>query len=79
MKIGEKSDGNPFFAFEIIRGLKEGQLVSKQPDGTWDTSGVIEDIQVPLSVMDLRHARTRSDTWPSPGRSDSARARPPRR
>ena len=27
--IALKSDGNPFFVFEILRGLKEGQLVRR--------------------------------------------------
>jgi len=57
LQISEKSDGNPFFAFEIIRGLREGQFISQQPDGTWATTKVIEDIQVPSSVLDLVNAR----------------------
>ena len=57
VQIAEKSDGNPFFAFEIIRGLREGQFISQQPDGTWVTTKVIEDIQVPSSVLDLVNAR----------------------
>ena len=28
MRIAVKSDGNPFFVFEIIRGLREGQLLA---------------------------------------------------
>ena len=56
-QIGEKSDGNPFFAFEIIQGLREGQFISRQPDGTWATTKVIEDIRVPSSVLDLVNAR----------------------
>ncbi len=30
-KIARKSDGNPFFAFEIVRGLKEGQFLTQKP------------------------------------------------
>ncbi len=56
-KIAEKSDGNPFFAFEIIRGLREGQFITQQPDGTWVSTQVIDDIQIPSSVMDLVKAR----------------------
>ena len=56
-QIGMKSDGNPFFAFEIIRGLREGQFISRQPDGTWVTTRVIEDIEVPSSVLELVSAR----------------------
>jgi len=56
-KIALKCDGNPFFAFEIIRGLREGQFISQRPDGTWVTTRVIHDIQVPSSVLDLVNAR----------------------
>ena len=40
-RIARKSDGNPFFAFEIIRGLREGQLIRRRPDGTWFRTSVI--------------------------------------
>ena len=52
-----KSDGNPFFAFEIIRGLREGQFITQKQDGTWVSTRVIDQIQIPSSVMDLIHAR----------------------
>ncbi|MDJ0974485.1 MAG: protein kinase [Planctomycetota bacterium] len=57
-RIAQKSDGNPFFAFEIIRGLREGQFITQQPDGTWVSTRVIQDIQIPASVLDLVKART---------------------
>ena len=57
LRIAQKSDGNPFFAFEIIQGLREGQFITQQPDGTWISTQVIEDIQIPSSVMDLIQAR----------------------
>ena len=56
-RIAEKSDGNPFFAFEIIRGLREGQSIARQADGTWVTTKSIQDIQMPSSVLDLVNAR----------------------
>jgi tetratricopeptide (TPR) repeat protein len=56
-RIAEKSDGNPFFVFEIIRGLKEGQFIAQQPDGTWATTKVIRDLAVPSSVLDLVNGR----------------------
>jgi len=56
-QIGTKSDGNPFFAFEIIRGLREGQFITQQPDGTWIRTQIIEQIQIPSSVLDLVQAR----------------------
>ncbi|MHC4161651.1 MAG: ATP-binding protein, partial [Planctomycetota bacterium] len=57
LQIGAKSDGNPFFVFEIIRGLREGQFITKTADGTWTTTGALDQIQIPSSVMDLIQAR----------------------
>jgi tetratricopeptide (TPR) repeat protein len=56
-RIAVKSDGNPFFVFEMIRGLRDARLISMQPDGTWVTTREIGDIQVPSSVLDLIRAR----------------------
>ena len=56
-QIGLKSDGNPFFAFEIIRGLREGQFITRQDDGTWTSTKAIEQIHIPSSVLDLVNAR----------------------
>ncbi|MHC4954869.1 MAG: tetratricopeptide repeat protein [Planctomycetota bacterium] len=56
-QIAIKSDGNPFFAFEIIQGLREGQFISQLPDGTWSTTRAIGEITVPSSVTDLVNAR----------------------
>ena len=57
VQIGLKSDGNPFFAFEIIRGLREGQFITQSDDGTWASTRIIQDIQIPSSVLDLVNAR----------------------
>jgi adenylate cyclase len=57
MKIAMKSDGNPFFAFEIIRSLREGQSIAQKDDGTWVTTQVIDEIEIPSSVLDLVNAR----------------------
>jgi predicted ATPase len=56
-KIATKSDGNPFFVFEILRGLREGQFLKQRPDGTWATTTLIAEIDVPSSVVDLVQAR----------------------
>ncbi len=55
--IAVKSDGNPYFVFEILRGLREGQFLRQQPDGTWVTTQVLRDIQIPSTVKDLVAAR----------------------
>ncbi len=56
-KIALKSDGNPFFVFEIVRGLREGQFLRRRPDGTWETTRIIHDIEVPSSIADVVQAR----------------------
>ncbi len=56
-QIGLKSDGNPFFVFEIIRGLREGQFLTQRDDGTWVSTRVIGEIRIPSSVLDLVNAR----------------------
>jgi serine/threonine protein kinase/tetratricopeptide (TPR) repeat protein len=56
-KIAYKSDGVPFFVFEVIRGLREGQLIKELPDGTWIETRIIEEIEVPSAVKDLIEAR----------------------
>jgi len=59
VKIAKKSDGVPFFIFEMIRGLKEGQFIRQQPDGSYVQTQVIEEIEVPSAVKDLIEARMR--------------------
>jgi tetratricopeptide (TPR) repeat protein len=56
-EVGAKSDGNPFFVFEIIRGLREGEFITQSDDGSWERTQVIRDIQIPSSVLDLIQAR----------------------
>jgi tetratricopeptide (TPR) repeat protein len=56
-KIGLKSDGNPFFVFEIVESLREGRYLTKEPGGTWVSTTRIEEIQIPTSVLDLVNAR----------------------
>ncbi|MCZ6786677.1 MAG: tetratricopeptide repeat protein, partial [Planctomycetota bacterium] len=58
-KIGVKSDGVPFFIFEMIRGLKEGQFIRQQADGTYVQTQMITDIEVPSAVKDLIEGRMR--------------------
>jgi tetratricopeptide (TPR) repeat protein len=62
VKITKKSDGVPFFVFEMIRGLKEGQFIRQQPDGSYVQTQVIEEIEVPSAVRDLIEGRMRGLT-----------------
>ncbi|MHC4847177.1 MAG: ATP-binding protein, partial [Planctomycetota bacterium] len=56
-RISVKSDGNPFFAFEIIRSLREGRFLTQTEQGSWITSRIIEEIDIPSSVRELIAAR----------------------
>jgi serine/threonine protein kinase/tetratricopeptide (TPR) repeat protein len=58
-KIGVKSDGVPFFVFEMIRGLREGQFIREEADGSYVQTKVVEDIEVPSAVKDLIEGRLR--------------------
>jgi tetratricopeptide (TPR) repeat protein len=58
-KIALKSDGVPFFVFELIRGLKEGNYIRRRPDGAYVETQVISEIQVPSAVRDLIEGRLR--------------------
>jgi len=61
-KITKKSDGVPFFVFEMIRGLKEGQFIKQLPDGSYVQTQVIDEIEVPSAVKDLIEGRLRGLT-----------------
>jgi len=57
--IALKSDCNPFFAFEIVRDLRERGEVIRTADGSWTSSGFLKNIQVPASVRELIEHRLR--------------------
>ncbi|MHC4931351.1 MAG: serine/threonine-protein kinase [Planctomycetota bacterium] len=61
-KIAVKSDGVPFFVFEMIRGLKEGQFIRQEADGTYVQTQLITEIEVPSAVKDLIEGRLRGLT-----------------
>ncbi|MDH3590635.1 MAG: AAA family ATPase, partial [Planctomycetota bacterium] len=56
-QVALKSDGNPFFAFEIVRGLREGQYITRRDDGSWITTETIREIEIPATVLELIQAR----------------------
>jgi tetratricopeptide (TPR) repeat protein len=59
-RIALKSDGNPFFVFEILGGLRERGMLIRRPDGGWSTTSEIREIEIPSSVKDLVAARIAS-------------------
>jgi tetratricopeptide (TPR) repeat protein len=56
-KIAMKSDGVPFYVFEMIRGLREGRFIEQKSDGTFVGTRVVREIQVPSAVRDLVQVR----------------------
>ncbi len=52
-RIAVKSGGKPLYVFEILRGLREGQFLGEQADGTWVTTREIRELTVPSTVRDL--------------------------
>ena len=56
-RIATQSDGVPFFVLEMIRSLKEEELVREGPDGRFVETAAIEGLQVPSAVRSLIEAR----------------------
>jgi len=56
-QIARKSDGNPYFVLEILRGLREQGLLEQQPDGSFATTRKVREIPCPPSVLELVEAR----------------------
>lgn len=55
--VARKSDGNPFFVFEILRGLREGKVLHREEDGTWVRTRVLDEGEIPSTILDLIQAR----------------------
>ena len=58
-RIAFKSDGVPFFILELIRGLEDGRLIERLPDGSYEETQVIDEIGVPLPIRGLVRERLR--------------------
>jgi tetratricopeptide (TPR) repeat protein len=52
-KVAYKSDGVPFFIFEMVRELAERGFLKRGPDGAYFQTREIEEIEVPSAVRDL--------------------------
>ena len=57
VKIARKSDGVPFFIFEMIRDLKERGFIRRKDDGSYEQAQRVTEIEVPTAVKDLIHHR----------------------
>jgi tetratricopeptide (TPR) repeat protein len=58
-EIARKSDGNPFFVFEILRELRVRKQLVRGDDGSWRTTGLIRQIDTPHSVREIMQGRLR--------------------
>ena len=56
-RIVSKSDGNPFFVFEMLRELEDRELLRRDTEGRLRPLPGVEDVEAPSSVRELLHAR----------------------
>ncbi len=54
-RLLEKTEGNPYFIFEVLRTLKQENVLKRRDDGSWTMGGTRIDIHVPDSVRELLH------------------------
>lgn len=52
-RLLERTEGNPYFIFEVLRSLKHENVLRRRDDGSWTMSGTRLDIQVPETVREL--------------------------
>ncbi|HEY2437070.1 MAG TPA: AAA family ATPase [Solirubrobacteraceae bacterium] len=52
-ELSRETNGNPFFATEILRHLAEQGAISQRPDGRWTVSRHIRDLGLPQSVREV--------------------------
>lgn len=56
-ELEHRSGGNPYFALELLRGLREAGVITHSVDGAWTTAHAIRDVSTPASISDLIAAR----------------------
>ena len=56
-RIAAASDGNPYFALEIVRDLERRGLLARRADGRRTPTATIRDLRVPPSVSELVRTR----------------------
>ncbi|MHC4952963.1 MAG: serine/threonine-protein kinase [Planctomycetota bacterium] len=56
-RIAEKTDGNPYFVFEVLDDLRQRGRLSRSEQGVWEATNPDEDIAVPATVKELIRAR----------------------
>jgi tetratricopeptide (TPR) repeat protein len=56
-EISERSDGNPFFALEILEELRAQGVLRETDDGSWRCTRRAREIRIPPTVMNVIGAR----------------------
>jgi predicted ATPase len=51
--IYRESDGNPFFALELLSLLTENKIIFQDSGGMWCVKGALEDIKLPSKIYDV--------------------------
>jgi tetratricopeptide (TPR) repeat protein len=57
LRIVSKSDGNPFFVFEMLRDLEDRDLLTRDAQGRLKPLAGMSQVEAPSSVRELLHAR----------------------
>jgi tetratricopeptide (TPR) repeat protein len=52
-QVAARSDGNPYFLFELLGELRQREIITPGSDGIWQRAKPIEDIAVPSSLRQL--------------------------
>jgi tetratricopeptide (TPR) repeat protein len=52
-EVRRETNGNPFFATEILRHLVEQRAITQSKDGRWTVSDQIQDLGLPQSVREV--------------------------
>jgi class 3 adenylate cyclase/tetratricopeptide (TPR) repeat protein len=67
-EITRETAGNPFFAGEVLRNLRESGAITQQEDGRWQLAGALSELGLPQSVREVigrRVERLGSDARPA--------------
>ncbi len=56
-RVASASDGNPLFALEIVRAMRDSGAVVRGPDDTWRRTGDSEGVALPNTVRDVVRSR----------------------
>ncbi len=56
-RMARKSDGNPFFVLELLKALRDGQIITKDRNGEWTSQPIYDNFEIPSSVRELIAAR----------------------